>query len=137
VNRDGETEGRLRPPILPVTPEEIAAYRATARRRRAQEQQALARRRERGWEVARLAATLLKEQFGASRVVVFGSLLHPECFTRWSDVDLAAWGLRLEDTFRAMGAVADLDAEVAVNVVDVGACRSSLLATIEREGREL
>ncbi|WP_412709816.1 hypothetical protein [Atrimonas thermophila] len=34
--------------------------------------------------------------------MLFGSLVHEECFTLWSDVDLAVWGLRPEDTFKAM-----------------------------------
>jgi predicted nucleotidyltransferase len=32
----------------------------------------------------------------AQRVVVFGSLLRPECFNKWFDVDIAAWGIRQE-----------------------------------------
>ncbi len=122
---------------LKASPEEMAVYRATARRRQEREQQELARLQEQAWQAARRAAKLLKERFGATRVVVFGSLVHKDCFTRWSDVDVAAWGIRPEDTFRAIGAVMDIDAEPEVNLVDVGACRPSLLATIEREGVEL
>lgn len=122
---------------LKTSPEEMAVYRAAARRRQEQEQQELARLQERAWQAARRAAKLLKEQFGAMRVVVFGSLVHRNCFTRWSDVDIAAWGIRPEDTFRAIGAVMDIDAEPKVNLVDVGACRSLLLSTIEQEGVEL
>lgn len=80
----------------------MAVYRATARRRLEQEEKELAVRRERPWETARRAAKLLKEDFGAQRVVVFGSLLRPKCFNKWSDVDIAAWGIGPEDTFRAM-----------------------------------
>jgi predicted nucleotidyltransferase len=120
-----------------VKPEELALYRATARQRQARQQEELARRRQRAWEAARKAATLLKSQFGATRVVVFGSLLRPECFTPWSDVDLAAWGLRPEDTFKAIGAVLDVDEEIEVNLVDMGACRASLRTVIEREGVEV
>ncbi|MFQ5795495.1 MAG: nucleotidyltransferase family protein [Candidatus Bipolaricaulia bacterium] len=122
---------------LEVSPEEMAVYRATARRRREQEHQEQVRRQERAWEVARCAATLLKEQFGASRVVAFGSLVHEGCFTRWSDVDIAAWGISPKDTFRTIGAVMDMDTDIEVNLVDVGACHPSLLAAIEREGIEL
>ncbi|MGB9887222.1 MAG: nucleotidyltransferase family protein [Moorellales bacterium] len=120
-----------------MKPEELALYRATARIRQAREQERLDRRRERAWEAARRAAALLKGQFGATRVVVFGSLLRPEAFTLWSDVDLAAWGLRPEDTFKAIGAVLDLDDEIEINLVDMGACRASLRAVIEREGVEV
>lgn len=134
MRREEQTEGNPRPA---VTPAEVAVYRVTAQRRSKREQHVLARRQKRAWEVARGAATVLKEGFGATRVVVFGSLLRPGCFTRWSDLDIAAWGLRPEDTFRAMGAVADLAADIAVNLVDVSTCRASLLASIEGEGREL
>ena len=125
------------PIVLEVSPEEMAVYRATARRLQEQEKQDLARLQERAWQVARGAATLLKEQFGATRVAAFGSLVHKDGFTRWSDVDIAAWGIRPEDTFRAIGAVMDLGTEFEVNLVDVGACRPSLLAAIEQEGVEL
>ena len=117
-----------------ITPEQMAAYRAGALRRQERERQALRERERRAWELARQAAAALREQFGVSRVVVFGSLVHPGWFTPWSDVDIAAWGIRPEDTFRAIGVAMDLDAEIPVNLVDVGACSASLLHTIERDG---
>ena len=82
------------------------------------------------------AAELLRSA-SVLEVVVFGSLVHKGCFTQWSDVDLAAWGLRPEDTFRAMGAVQDLDSEIIINLVDVETCSPSLLAVIKKEGVEL
>lgn len=120
-----------------VTEIEMAAYRAAARQRQMQEEQEIACRRERAWALARQAATLLREQFGATRVVLFGSLVHQAAFTPWSDVDIAAWGIRPDDTLRALGAVLDLDAEIEVNLVDVSTAHSSLLDLIEQEGIEL
>jgi predicted nucleotidyltransferase len=117
-----------------ISPEAMAGYREGARRRRANEQRALAAWEERAWVLARRAAELLRQQFSVVRVVVFGSLVHPGCFTPWFDVDIAAWGLRPEDTFRAIGVAMDVDAEIAVNLVDVGACSASLLRVIEDEG---
>ena len=122
---------------LKLTKEEIAVYRTAARRRSELEQQEVARREERAWELARYAAAVLRSQFGATRVLAFGSLVHAGCFTAWSDIDIAAWGIRHEDTFRAIGAVMDISAEILVNLVDVNTCSPSLLATIEREGKEL
>jgi uncharacterized protein len=81
-----------------------------------------------------MAARVLKEKFGVTRVVVFGSLARGTGFTRWSDVDIAAWGLALEDTFRAIGVVMDLDTEVPVNLVDVNTASPTLLEVIERDG---
>lgn len=117
-----------------ISPEEMAGYREGARRRHAAEQKALAAREERAWELARKAAAALREQFPIERVVVFGSLVHPGSFTPWSDVDIAAWGLRPDETFRAIGVAMDIDAEIAVNLVDVGCCKASLLRVIEDEG---
>jgi uncharacterized protein len=93
------------PTAKDLTAEELEVFRAAARRRQVEQRAALERRKQRAWELARQAATLLREQFEASRVAVFGSLVHPGCFTERSDVDLAAWDLRPQDTFRAMGVV--------------------------------
>jgi predicted nucleotidyltransferase len=120
-----------------LTAEELEAYRCAARLREQQVRQGLAERQVRAWALARRAANLLRTRFGAKQVVVFGSLVHEGCFTLWSDVDLAAWGLRSEDTFRAIGAIQDLDADVELNLIDVGICSPSLLAVIEAEGIEL
>ncbi len=122
---------------LELTPEEIVTYRDAARRRWEQEKEELAQREKRAWELTRQAATLLRDQFKVTRVIVFGSLVHKGCFTPWSDVDIAAWGIRAEDTFRAIGAMMDIDSEIEVNLVDVNTCSSSLLATIEKEGVDL
>lgn len=101
------------PTVAPLT-----RYRATAYRRWQRDQQVLQRRQQRAWSLARQAATLLRDRFGADRVVVFGSLIHPGCFTRWSDVDLAAWGICPQDTLAAMAAVLALDATLPINLVD-------------------
>ncbi len=122
---------------LRLNQEEMARYRAAARRQARQEEHALARREQRARELARQAAELLREQFDATRVVLFGSLVRPGLFTPWSDVDIAAWGLQPEDTFRAMGAIMDLAGDIELNLADAQTCSASLLAAIEREGVEL
>jgi predicted nucleotidyltransferase len=125
------------PATFNLTPEKLAVYRATAQRRREQEQPDLDRRREQAWAAARQAARLLKEQFKVTRVVVFGSLVRKSGFTRWSDVDIAAWGIAPKDTFRAIGAMMDMDTEIDVSLVDVNTCRPSLLKVIEQDGVEV
>jgi hypothetical protein len=42
--------------------------------------------------------------------------------------------LALEDTFRAIGVIMDLETEFPVNLVDVNTASSSLLEAIERDG---
>jgi uncharacterized protein len=137
LSLDGTGQGKHHsdmPTTLDLTPEQIANYRAHALRRRQQEKPEIERRREKAWQAAREAAQLLKAEFGATRVAVFGSLTRESGFTRWSDVDIAAWGLAKEDTFRAIGAIMDMETDVPVNLVDVDTARPSLLAAIEREG---
>ena len=70
-------------------------------------------------------------------MVVFGSLVHPGCFTAWSDVDVAAWGIRSEETLRAMEKVLDVDRDIIVNLADVASSSESLVAVIERDGVDL
>ena len=122
---------------LDLTPEEILAYRTVVRRQREKELEALEARKQHAWILARQAAGLLRAQFDVTRVVVFGSLVKRDCFTEWSDVDVAAWGIRPEDTFRDMGAVMDLSGEIQVNLVDVETCSPSLRSAIQREGVDL
>ena len=123
--------------MLELSPDTIARYRETAKKRRVQEREEIALRRQQAWVVAKIAAKLLKEKFKAERVVAFGSLAREVDFTRWSDVDIAAWGIAPEDTFRAIGAVMDLGSELVINLVDINTCRPSLIANIERDGVEL
>jgi predicted nucleotidyltransferase len=68
---------------------------------------------------------------------VFGSLVRENCFTPWSDVDIAAWGIPPKDTFRAIGTLLELDPAIAVNLVPAESCRPALLAAIAQEGIEL
>jgi predicted nucleotidyltransferase len=120
-----------------ISAEQMQVYRRTARQRWLAEQAQLARRRERAWDLARQAAEMLRRDFAAVRVVIFGSLVHQDCFTEWSDVDLAAWGLDSKNWLKAMGAVQRLSDEIELNLVDVGSCSPELLAAIEREGEPL
>jgi uncharacterized protein len=107
------------------------------RRRQQAEREALADRECRAWELAHRAAELLRRDFHAERVIVFGSLTRPGSFTEWSDVDVAADGIDPRDTLHAMEVVSYLSAKIPVNLVDLNACRASLRATIEREGQPL
>jgi predicted nucleotidyltransferase len=112
-------------------------YRKTAIRRQKLRISRVKTRREQGWKLAKKAAKLLRTQFQAERVAVFGSLLHEARFTRWSDIDIAAWGIPTDQTFRAIGAVLDLDSSFEINLVDVNTCSPTLLEAIEKEAVDL
>jgi len=129
-----EQEVKMDGTALNISPAAMTVYRATARKYQKVERRTLAQRKNRAWKVARQAAELLKTQFGATRVVIFGSLIHRNCFTPWSDVDIAAWGISSKNTFQAIGAVLALDSAIETNLVDINSCQPSLLEVIEREG---
>ncbi len=114
--------------------EQMAVYKAAARRRHEAELRTLVVREQRAWELARRVASALRRQFPVERVVVFGSLVHPGSFTPWSDIDIAAWGLHPDDTLRAIGIAMDASTDIAVNLVDAACCSASLRQVIEREG---
>jgi uncharacterized protein len=120
-----------------LSKEEIEVYRRSIRKVRKLESRKVQQRRERAWTLAYKAALILKEKYNANRVVVFGSLARKNTFTIWSDIDLAAWGVRPEDTFRAIGEVFDLDEEIVVNLVDINAAPRSIIETIEKDGIEI
>jgi uncharacterized protein len=77
---------------LDFTPEERRSCRpveAITLRNSAQ-RVTIERRKERAWELVRTAADRLRNDFGTTRVLVFGSLVHRSWFTQWSDIDLIA-----------------------------------------------
>ena len=122
-----------------LSQEELRAYRPWQNLQRYRKDPEVDKRCDRAWDVARKAAGLLKQQFGAAKVVVFGSVVRRAWFTPWSDVDLAAWGIPVDQFFRAVGAVQDLGTETGFNVdvVDPAECNPEMLESIQAEGIEL
>lgn len=120
-----------------ISPEQMAIYKATARRRAARRNAELDDRLDRAWATARCASALLKKRFGADQVMVFGSLLERRLFHAHSDIDLAAWGIPEHAYLKAAGAVLDLDPEFSVDLVRMEEARESIRAIIEDEGRTL
>jgi predicted nucleotidyltransferase len=120
-----------------ITPEQMEAYRRGARERCARERQAAAARRERALLVVQAAAQLLKHDYGATRVAVYGSVLDAERFGPRSDIDLAASGVPPGDFWRAWGALERLGPEFEINLLALETASASLLAHINRHGLEL
>lgn len=110
----------------------LTAMREGARERAREMAGARQRRWEKAWEVARMAAALLKSRYHATRVVVFGSLTEAERFHPWSDVDLAVWGIAPEDYFEAVAQVLDVGGEIKVDLVLGARCKPCLREAIEQ-----
>jgi predicted nucleotidyltransferase len=116
---------------------EIDHYQRTAQRRLISFERKRQQRVAKAWALARKAANVLRERFAAQRVVVFGSLIHPEHFHGRSDVDLAVWGLDEGDYLRAVAAVTGLDNEICVDLIAVEEAAESLRERIQAEGTPL
>lgn len=87
--------------------------------------------------MARRAAELLRERFGATKVIAFGSLAHRAWFTPWSDIDLAAWGISSDAFYQAVALVTGLSPEFEIDLIELEGCGPALRQVIEREGVEL
>jgi uncharacterized protein len=120
---------------IQITSSQLKTYRKTAREREAKLRIQVDERRNRAWVIARQAARILKEEFGASRVVVFGSLLHTELFHLRSDIDLGVWDI--QSYFRAVSRLMDIDPEIEFDLVPVEDARPGILAVIEQYGVDL
>jgi predicted nucleotidyltransferase len=123
--------------LMKISEKDMAVYRAIAETRWHEEQRQLSLRYERAWIFARKAADMLKKEFGAERVRVFGSLLRKELFHPNSDIDLAVWGIKEKEYFRAVSRVLDLDSEITADLVMADDAKPSLYERIETEGIEI
>lgn len=109
-------------------------YRAAARQRVALQQQAMEARRQAAWGVARRAAALLKGDYGASRVALFGSLARHEPLSAHSDVDLVVWGLDERLYYRAVAQLLDLDPSITVDLLCAETLSTDFLSMVETIG---
>jgi uncharacterized protein len=118
------------------TTEQIQAYRATVKDREIQRQQQQLERQHQGWAVARQAAQILKDEFGAQRVWLFGSMLETRRVHAASDIDLAVAGLSDRCYLQAVSRLLNLSA-FSVDLVEIERAKSIIRSTVEEQGVEL
>ena len=73
---------------------------------------------QRAWQTAHRIAEMLYTDFGATQVAVFGSLAEPETFSKWSDIDIAVWGIPNDKYFRASSIASDISGLFKVDLID-------------------
>ena len=124
---------------LDLAPEALKKYRPleAIKKRRAKFRAEIASRRRRAHLAARKAAKLLKTEYSAKEVILFGSLARRVGFTRWSDIDLAVRGIPSEIYLKAMDTVLYLSPEFKIDLVELESCPPALLKSIEEEGKPL
>jgi predicted nucleotidyltransferase len=124
---------------LNLPPEALKQYHPLEAllRRRAETRVAVSKRRRRALAAAHKAAKLLKSEFGATEVILFGSLARRGSFTLFSDIDLAVRGIPSERFYAAAGNLLDLSAEFKIDLVELETCPPALLKNIEKDGKPL
>ena len=93
-------------------------------------------RQKEGLELAKKCANFLKEKYGVTKIVLFGSLLDYEQMTPHSDIDLAVWGLPEKDYFKAVGFLLEIADNFSIDLVEIQHARSYILSAIN-QGVEL
>jgi predicted nucleotidyltransferase len=129
----------MSPTALDLSPEALKKYRPldAVRRRRVEQAEEISSRLRRARLAARKAAELLKTEFGAQEVMLFGSLARRVDFTRWSDIDLASRGIPSERYLTAMDTVLHMSPEFKIDLAELETCRPAMAKSIEVDGEPL
>ena len=122
---------------LSLTSKEVESYRRAALLVKPKQRGDLKARRMRAWRVARRATKILKTEFGVERVMVFGSLVHPALFHERSDVDLAVWGLRGREYYRAVSVLLDIEPSISIDLIAFEDARRAVQDVILKDGLKL
>ena len=127
------------PTALEIGPQGWKAYAEAfiSRRARTASKGVKLEERERILTQIQKVAALLKSEFGAKRVVLFGSMAHEAWFTPDSDIDLAVEGLKAEHYWRAWEALEEEILDRPVDLIDIESASESLRKSIDRYGVDL
>ena len=115
-----------------LSPEELAEYRQRL-------DQHLQNRKvdeallQRAWHTAHRIAEMLYKDFGATQVAVFGSLAEADTFSKWSDIDIAVWGIPNDKYFRAASVTSDISGLFKVDLVDFDSCKGLFRQRIQSQ----
>lgn len=104
-----------------LSPEEIRRYRAR-HERSAKTKQRDEPLLQRAWQTAHRVAGMLYEDFGATQVSVFGSLAEKNSFSKWSDIDIAVWGIPAENYLRALSEAENVSRLFKVDLIEFENC---------------
>lgn len=89
------------------------------------------------WREARRAANILKKEYGAKDVWIFGSLTDKNRFNLRSDIDLAEMGIADKKFYSAVAGVTRVIKDFKIDLVDKEDCRQTIRNAIEKEGIKL
>lgn len=123
--------------LVPVRDYTLYAKQARAQQARRLNDPRLIERRTRAWYTAKAIAAFLRQAYQPARILVFGSLLHPEVFHAQSDIDLAVEGLPWAAYLRAWNEIERNFGEFKIDLIDLGIVSPEMRDWIEEEGQAL
>lgn len=123
--------------VAMTMPTDYTPYVEHVRRQAAIRRQQTAARLEQARKVAQQVAEFLHREYHPTRIIVFGSLLHPEIFGLHSDIDIAVEGIPWPEYLRAWNAVERLFPDFEIDLIDVATVSERLRKRIEEQGQEL
>ena len=115
----------------------LTSYRETLRQRSRAADQEQVRRRKQGRHAAQRAAARLKRDYGATRVVLFGSFAREGRLGPRSDIDLAVWGVPPASYYEAVARVQEVVAPFRADLIRMERSPGSLRDHVQQEGIEL
>jgi predicted nucleotidyltransferase len=122
---------------MATTPTDYTPYVEHARRQAALRRQQTAARLEEAWKVARQVAQFLRAEYHPTRVVAFGSLVHPEIFGLHSDIDIAVEGIPWPEYLRACNAVEHMFPDFEIDLIDMAIISDLRRQRVNEYGQEL
>ena len=118
----------------PKNNEKYQAYAAHWLQRKAEARSRLKQRHQDGLKTAKALADILKSDFGATKVALFGSMLSVNNIHMHSDIDLAVWDMPFSAYIKALSKLMAYSGEFSVDLVRIEEAPPSLSAYIDREG---
>ena len=73
---------------------------------------------QRAWQAAHRVATVLYQDYGASKVAVFGSLAERELFSKNSDIDIIVWGISYNKCLDVLWNTEGISSEFKIDLID-------------------
>jgi uncharacterized protein len=92
---------------------------------------------EKAWKLIPELARTLREEFGATKIKVFGSVVCVDYFSEDSDIDVAAWDIPIAHYLSAVLVMNEFHPDFKIDLLDPTLCRLSLRKKIEEEGIEV
>lgn len=117
-----------------VVPKKYQPYVAHWQQRKVERRSRLKQRHQAGLRQAKELADILKTEFGATKVVLFGSMLSVNDIHMHSDIDLAVWDLAPGKYIKALTALMNRSRDFSVDLVRIEEAPPSLETYIADEG---